>query len=41
MHIGGYWWESQQENGQVGRPNRKRVINIKTDFREIGLGGMD
>ena len=27
--------------GQLGRPRRGRVENIKMDFREMGCGGMD
>jgi hypothetical protein len=37
MHIE-YWWESQTKKG---RPRRKWMNNVKSDLREIGLGGMD
>jgi hypothetical protein len=40
MHIG-YWWESEKERDQLGRPRRMWANNIKMDFREIGSDGMD
>jgi hypothetical protein len=30
-----------QEKRPLGRPRRRWENNIKMDFREIGLGGMD
>jgi hypothetical protein len=35
MRIG-YWWERP-----LGRLRRRWVDNMKVDFREIGLNGMD
>jgi transposase len=40
MHIG-YWWESQKEIDQLGRPRRRWVDNIKMDLREIGCDAVD
>jgi hypothetical protein len=40
MHIG-YWWESQKEREQLGRPRRRWVDSIKMDLKEIGWDGMD
>jgi hypothetical protein len=37
----GYWWESQKEKRQLGRPKRRLVENTKRDLREIGWDGMD
>jgi hypothetical protein len=36
-----YWWESQKEIDQLGRPRRRWVDNIKMDLREIVWAGMD
>jgi hypothetical protein len=38
MHIG-YWWESRKR--PLGRPRHRWVDNIKIDFIEIGLGGIN
>jgi hypothetical protein len=40
MHIG-YWWESQKETDQLGRPRRRWVDNIEMDLIEIGWDGVD
>jgi hypothetical protein len=37
----GYWWESQREKRQLGRPRCRWVDNIRMDLGEVRWGDVD
>ena len=36
-----FWWEKHEGKSPLGRPRRRWQGYIKTDFQEVGCGGMD